>query len=283
MKANKNKNIKPTLTKKQRRGRRGRRFLRVFITISVLIILLHIFFPMILLAVVNKEMANMPEYTGHIKSIQVNLFTGQLTIKEFTMKKKGGKIPVPFLDIDRLWIGIDMKAVWKKRIVAKMEVDNFQLNFVKGPTKETSQTKIDKTWMDYFDKLIPININRLNINDGNIHYRDFHSNPKIDLYMDDFYAVGENLSTVKDTTKVLPATLKVTANTYGGSLVVNSKVNIFQQGIPDFDVNAELKNLSLPNLNSFLKAYAKLDVQKGIFSVYIEAACKDGMLKGYAK
>src|SRR5687767_12097777 len=103
--------IKPVLTKKQRRARRGRRFLRVFITMSVLIILLHIFFPMILLAVVNKEMANMPEYTGHIKSIQLNLFTGQLTIKEFTMKKKGGKIPVPFVDVDRLWVGVDMKAL----------------------------------------------------------------------------------------------------------------------------------------------------------------------------
>lgn len=275
--------IKPVLTKKQKRGRRGRRFLRVFVTISALIILLHIFFPMILLAVVNKEMANMPEYTGHIKSIQLNLFTGKLTIREFTMKKKGGKIPVPFVDVDRFWIGIDMKAIWKKRIVGKVEVDNFQLNFVKGPTKETSQTKVDKAWIDYFDELIPININKLNINDGNIHYRDFHSNPKIDVYMDNFYAVGENLSTVKDTTKVLPASLKVTANAYGGTLAVNSKVNIFQQGIPDFDVNAELKNLSLANLNNLLKAYFKLDVQKGIFNVYIEAACKDGMLKGYAK
>src|SRR5688572_10113487 len=98
METNKN-NIKPTLTKKQRRARRGRRFLRVFITMSALIILLHIFAPMIALAVINKEMANMKEYTGHIKSLQFNLFTGQVTVKEFTMKKKGGKIPVPFVDV----------------------------------------------------------------------------------------------------------------------------------------------------------------------------------------
>jgi hypothetical protein len=277
------KDIKPVLTKKQKRGRRGRRFLRVFITISVFIILLHIFAPMIALAVINKQMANMPEYTGHINSLQFNLFTGQVTVKEFTMKKKGGKIPVPFLDVDRLWVGIDMKAVWHKRIVAKVEVDNFQLNFVKGPTKETSQTKVDKSWIDYFDKLIPIDINRLNVNDGNIHYRDFHSYPKIDVYMDKFYVVGENLSTVKDTTKALPATVKVTANAYGGSLSVNSKVNIFRQGIPDFDVNAEIKNLPLTYLNNFLKAYAKMDVQKGWFSVYAEAAAKEGNIKGYVK
>jgi hypothetical protein len=277
------KDTKPVLTKKQKRARHGRRFLRVFITISALIILLHIFAPMILLAVINKEMANMKEYTGHINALQFNLFTGQVTVKEFTMKKKGGKIPVPFVDVDRLWVGIDMKAVWHKRIVAKIEVDNFQLNFVKGPTKETSQTSVDKSWIDYFDKLIPIDINILKVNDGNIHYRDFHSNPRVDVYLDKFYVVGENLSTVKDTTKALPASLKVTANAYGGSLDVNSKVNIFQQGIPDFDVNAELKNLPLTYINNFLRAYAKLDVQKGTFSVYSEAACKDGLLKGYVK
>jgi hypothetical protein len=278
-----NRNSKPVLTKKQKRARHGRRFLRVFVVISAFIILLHIFAPMIILRVINHQMENMPEYTGHIKSLQFNIFTGQVTVKEFTMKKKGGKIPVPFIDVDKLWVGIDVKAIWHKRLVAKVEVDNFQLNFVKGPTKETSQTKVDKSWIDYFDKLMPIDINKIKVNDGNIHYRDFHSYPKIDVFMDKFYLVGENLSTVKDTTKVLPATVNITANAYGGTLAINTKLNIFKKDIPDFDVNAEIKNLPLTYINNFLRAYAKLDVQKGTFSVYAEAAAKDGVVKGYVK
>lgn len=279
----KDQNIKPTLTKKQKRGRHGRRFLRVFAVISSIIILLHIFAPMIVLHFANKKMANMPEYTGHLNGLQFNLFTLQATFTGFTLKKKGGEIPVPFVDVERMWIGLDWKALWNKRIVGKVEVDDFALNFVKGPTKATTQTKIDKSWMEYFDKMIPVDINRLRINNGEVHYRDFHSTPKIDVFIDNIYVTAENLSTVKDTTKILPASIKMTANTYGGSLAINAKVNVFKQGIPDFDVNAEIKNLNMRNLNNLLKAYAKIDVNRGKFSVYAEAAAKDGTLKGYAK
>jgi hypothetical protein len=279
----KDQHIKPVLTKKEKRRRHGRRFLRVFVVISVLIILIHIFAPMIALHFINKKMANMPEYTGHIDALQINLFTLQATVNGFTLKKKSGEIPVPFVDMSRCWVGLDWKALLHKRIVGKVEVDNFALNFVKGPTKATTQTKIDKSWIDYFDKMMPIDINRMQVNNGEVHYRDFHSYPKIDVFMDNIYVTAENLSTVKDTTKILPASAKVTANLYGGSLEVNAKANVFKKGIPDFDVNAEIKNLPLTYLNNFLKAYAKMDVQKGTFSVYAEAAAKDGKIKGYAK
>ncbi len=283
----KNKNTFPKkssipLTKKQKRARRGRRFLRVFITVSVLIIALHIGLPHILLTYANKKMANMPEYIGHTDALRMNLFTGTVTIIGTTLKKRGGEIPVPFIDVKKLKVTIDWKALFKGRVVALITVDDFDVNFVKGPTKATSQSKVDKEWIELFDDFIPIEINRVKVNNGSVHYRDYHSNPKIDIFMDKIYVVGENLSTVKDTSKVLPATVKVTANAYGGTLAVNTKVDPLNT-IPTFDVNAELKNLPLTYLNSFLKAYAKMDVQKGTFSVYAEAAAKDGKIKGYAK
>ena len=52
---------------------------------------------------------------------------------------------------------------------------------------------------------------------------------------------------------------------------------------PTFDINAELKGLNLVKLNDFLQAYANVDVKKGTFTVYAEAAAKEGNYKGYVK
>jgi len=268
--------------KPKRKGKHGRRFLRVFLVISILIIALHITLPWILLTVANKKMKNMPDYIGHLDGLQMNMFAGSMTFIGFSLQKKGGKIPVPFMDIQKTKVTIDWKALFKGKLVSVVAVDDFVVNFVKGPTKATSQSKLDKSWMDFADKILPLDINRLKLNNGEVHYMDYHSSPKIDLLLNKIFVVGENLSTVRDTSKILPANVKLTANAYGGTLAANLNLAPLEK-IPTFDINAELKSLPLTYLNNFLKAYAKIDVQKGWFSVYMEAAAKDGLIKGYAK
>jgi len=50
-----------------------------------------------------------------------------------------------------------------------------------------------------------------------------------------------------------------------------------------FDLKAEIKNVNLPMLNDFLKAYGGIDVNKGDFGLYTEFAAKDGKYIGYVK
>jgi hypothetical protein len=52
---------------------------------------------------------------------------------------------------------------------------------------------------------------------------------------------------------------------------------------PTFDMNTELKSVNLPKLNDFFKAYAKIDVNRGIFGLFVEGAGKDGKFVGYFK
>jgi hypothetical protein len=48
-------------------------------------------------------------------------------------------------------------------------------------------------------------------------------------------------------------------------------------------MNAEIKNVKLVELNNFFKAYAKIDINKGSFGLYVEGAGKDGKFVGYFK
>ena len=52
---------------------------------------------------------------------------------------------------------------------------------------------------------------------------------------------------------------------------------------PDLDVNLAVENASLPSINDLLRAYGKLDVAAGTFSVYTQLRVHDGRIDGYVK
>jgi hypothetical protein len=155
--------------------------------------------------------------------------------------------------------------------------------FVQGPTPEQSQEGVDSSWVDVVDKWIPIKLNKVSIRNGEIHYRDFNSNPKIDIYLDKLEAEALNLSNTNKSNELLPSTVTAHSNAYGdGTFDLKMKLNALAKQ-PTFDLNAELKDVNLVKLNDFLKAYAKIDVKRGKFGLYTEIASKDGAYKGYIK
>jgi hypothetical protein len=122
----------------------------------------------------------------------------------------------------------------------------------------------------------------LEINDGEIHYRDFYSNPKVDIFTKKVHILAENLSNAKHNKELLPSTAEASAAVYGGEAKLHMKLNVLSK-IPVFEAKAELVSLDITNLNNFLQAYAKLDVKSGNISIYMEAATKDQQIIGYTK
>ena len=65
-------------------------------SILILLIAIRIALPYILLKLVNRELQNIPGYTGHVDDINVALYRGAYKIKMIKLEKTGGKVPVPF-------------------------------------------------------------------------------------------------------------------------------------------------------------------------------------------
>jgi hypothetical protein len=189
---------------------------------------------------------------------------------------------VPFFSADVIDLSLEWAALFHGAIDGKIRAEHPVLNFAKGPTEATSQTTIDSSWIDVVKKLMPLKINRLEINDGEIHYRDFYSSPKVDIFTKKVHILAENLSNAKHNTELLPSTAEASAQVYGGEAKLHLKLNVLSK-IPVFDASAELLSLDITNLNNFLQAYAKLDVKSGNISIYMEAATKDDVIKGYTK
>ena len=251
-------------------------------SLIILLIILRLALPYILLRIVNRELARIDGYRGHVDDIDVALIRGAYTIKGIRLDKMGGKIPVPFFSANAIDLSVEWHALFQGTLVGEIVVRHPLLNFVSGPTEATSQTKVDNDWIDVVDKLLPLKLNRFEINDGEIHYRDFYSSPKVDIYSHAIHILAENLSNAKHQKELLPSTVTATALVYGGTAGVKMKLDALNH-TPTFDANAELKNVDMKNLNDFLRAYGNFDVDHGNLGLYTEAAAKGGRINGYTK
>jgi hypothetical protein len=129
---------------------------------------------------------------------------------------------------------------------------------------------------------MPLKVNRFEINNGAVRYIDPGSNPPVDIALTNLNALALNLSNSYDSSSRLPAKITADAEVYEGRLNLNLKLNPLANE-PTFDMNAEVKNVNLILLNDFFQAYAKIDVNKGNFTMLTEVAADSGRFKGYVK
>lgn len=80
-----------------------------------------------------------------------------------------------------------------------------------------------------------------------------------------------------------PASIKLTGKFMGSGTARASATFREERNGPDFDLDMAIENASLPSLNNLLRAYGKLDVAKGTFSLYSEVKVKNGRIDGYVK
>lgn len=254
----------------------------VIVSVIVLIIAFRLWLSTYILEKVNEQLTKIDGYSGTVRDIDLFLIAGEYSIKDMKLDKESGKIPLPFFKAERIDLSVEWKALFKGELVGEIEVYRPQLNYVNGPTKETSQTSIDKDWTQVVDELMPLKINRFEINEGEIHYRDFHSKPNVDIFMRNVYILATNLTNANDTEELLPSTVMGSANVYEGTVILNLYIDPLNH-VPTFDMNAMLSAVALKNMNEFLRAYGNFDVQQGTLSMYMEAAAQDNKIVGYVK
>jgi hypothetical protein len=80
-----------------------------------------------------------------------------------------------------------------------------------------------------------------------------------------------------------PAKARLTGKFMGTGTARASATFREERNGADFDLDVAVENASLPALNDLLRAYGKLDVAEGTFSLYSEVRVKDGRIAGYVK
>jgi uncharacterized protein involved in outer membrane biogenesis len=158
--------------------------IQILLIVAVGLIALRIALPSLVKWYVNKTIDEMPEYSGQIGDVDMKLWRGAYQIQDIEIFKTSGDVPVPFFASQNVEFSVQWKALFDGSLVGEIEFFDPVINFVQGPTDGTSQVGVDKPWLEVVKKLFPLDINRFEVHNGTVHYRDFYSEPKVDLKLD---------------------------------------------------------------------------------------------------
>lgn len=261
----------------------------ILAVVALLLIGLRIALEPIVERYANKTLDELEGYSGHIEDVDIALLRGAYVIEGLRITKTGGKVPVPFLSASRIDLSVQWSALLDGSVVAEIEVSDPKLNFVHASEREgkqqasQSQVEPSENWTEVVKDLVPISINRFSIENGRVSYRDFTSSPQVNIFVQDIYAEARNLTNSKDRTGSLVASFDGRALAMGsGRIKFDGKVDPYAKR-PTFEAAFKLDGLEMKELNSYLRAYANVDAEKGKFSMDAEFAAKNGRFDGYVK
>ena len=261
---------------------RRRRTLKIVLVVVALLIVFRLFLPSIVLHYVNKSLATMNGYYGHVTDIDIALLRGAYVIDDiFINRLDSSRNQTPFFASDVVDLSIEWGALFHGRLVGELVFLNPTLRFTRDKTEPGSVAQDTADFRRLLDDLMPLKVNRFEADNGRIQFIDSSTTPVVDLSITRTHVLGRNLSSVRDTA-LLPAEVKASGDVYQGRMNFMMKLDPLADD-PTYDLNAEVTNTHLPDLNNFFKAYANFDVNKGTFGMYMEMAAKDRKFKGYVK
>jgi Domain of Unknown Function (DUF748) len=262
---------------------RHRIFFSIVAIIVVILIGVRVSLPHVVRHYVNAQLQKSSAYAGTVGRVEISLYRGAYEIRDIHIFKRNGNVRDPFFSAPYLDMSVQWAALFHHRIVARIYMQQPHLNFVNGPTSAQKQTGEDTSWTKMLQSLTPFKLNELEIYDGEIHYKDDYSSPKVDLYISRLGAAATNLSNAQDQRLELPAGIRAHGNTIGGgTLDFHLQFNPMAPA-PVYQLQCLLTNVNLPALNSFMRAYGKFDVARGEFDMFTSVAATNDAYQGYIK
>ena len=264
-------------------------------SLVLLIVAARLAAPHFVLKYVNQTLDGLDGYSGHVADVDLHIWRGAYEIEGVEIVKTGTRKPVPLVSVDKVDISVQWAALLDGSIVGEFDLFRPKLNLVAEKHAESQQedqrekreakkaARGDSSWQTQVKELVPLKINRIGIHDGELHYRDLHTKPKVDVYVQRLNGRVTNLTNSEELSESLAADVAFQGVAMGsGKFKVDGRIDPYQKS-PTFKVNAELEQLEVKQLNDFLRAYARVDAERGTLSVYTQASCGGGRFQGYVK
>ena len=259
---------------------------RTVVVLGVIVVFLvaaRVALPHVVEYYVDKKLDELEGYSGDVRDVDLNLWRGAYEIEGVRIVKTGGRVPVPFFRARKIDISVEWSALLDGSVVSEIELYHPVINFVTAPNRQERQTEASSNWQETVKDLTPFRINRFAIHRGEVHYRDFHSDPKVDIYVQRLNGQARNLTNSKDLSGSLVSTFQGTALAMkSGRIKLKGRFNPYADE-PTFELDLALNDLDVRQLNDYLRAYGNVDAEAGKFSMDAEFAASRGRLSGYVK
>jgi len=252
------------------------------VVVAGLAVVARLALPHFIQGYLNRLLARQPTYQGEVGDVGVSLYRGAYEIHDVDIRRRGTQSPVPFVAAPLIDVSLQWGALLHGSVVGKLELDRPELNFVGGDPSER-QTGTQGDWWHLVGKLFPVGLNRLEVRNGTLRFRNFHAKPPVNIRMEHLDLVAENLQNSRRSKEAHPPSIEMRGLfPHAGGMVMHATLDP-EAHAPDFAADLVLHSVSLPDLNDFLRAYAKLDANQGRIDLYAELRADRGSFEGYAK
>lgn len=256
-------------------------------SILILLVLLgclgRLYLPVAVRNYVNRTLDRNLLYAGRIGTIRLHLWRGAYSIHNIQISKRTGNVPVPFFAAQEVDFSIQWNALLHGRIVARILVQQPQLNFVADSSQTDAQAGTGGPWLEMIRDLSPFTINSALIHGGAVHFRSYKAQKPIDVYLSHLEIAIDDLGNIRRQTTPLVTTVTVKAMAMDQApLDVKMTLDPFSYR-PTFHLGLRLLGLDVIRLNDLSLTYGKFDFKRGWFDLVVEADSQEGQISGYAK
>ena len=256
----------------------------ILLALAVLLLLLHVALPGLVRDYLNRQMADMGDYRGHVEDVDLAWWRGAYRLEGLLIEKKDAQVQAPLFSAPQIDIAVGWRELWQHQaIVGEVSFLQPQLNFVDGGDDGESQTGDGVDWRDRLDALLPITLNEIHVIDGQVSFRNFSADPPVHVYASAVEATLYNLTNSADAQGERVATFEGTAKLFNQApMEAQASFDPFSDW-EDFEVNVRVTGVELTKLNDFSSAYGNFDFAAGTGDLVLEVEANDSQLQGYIK
>src|SRR5205085_3583633 len=175
------------------------------VVLVTVVVVVHFCLAMWVRDYVNRKLSEIPDYRAQVEDVTLHLWRGAYQIHHIKVEKVSGHVPVPFFSAPLVDLSVEWKALFQGSFVGEIDFHRPEMNFVNGRSEAEQQAAVDEPWTEKIKQLFPLKFNRFAVHNGEVHYRDFSSDPKVDIVIDRVQMVATNLTNSKKLSKSLIA------------------------------------------------------------------------------
>ena len=90
----------------------------VLLSLLILVVAARIAAPFVIKEILNRKLANLPEYRGSVDDVDLAVFTSKFTVDGLRLDKRRGNPKLPFLRVERMVVDYRLDALIHGEIAA---------------------------------------------------------------------------------------------------------------------------------------------------------------------
>jgi hypothetical protein len=255
----------------------------VAVSLIVAFVVLRASTPFIIEYYLNERLLpDLGDYSGSVEDIDLALWRVAFRIEGLRVEKAVGKDQVDFLIAPVIEVSLSRRALMNGAIRAKAFLDRLQVNFVDAENPRDRQSGRGLNWQVLPEDFLKFTLEELEVRQAKIAFRNFTSDPPVNLQATEIDLTATNLTNVADKEGKRVADAEVAANLFDGSpLAFKARFDPFN--FKSFLFAGDIVVKDLAKINNFAQAYGNLDFKSGQGQILVELEADQGKLTGYIK